>query len=146
MRTYRPMTWLATLYNLQSEGGEHGCGELGQQMGFPLLNQPVTPDAVGQPDPSTLPGLLADASAHEPSASTSGRITFIRVYRDLITAEAKNLKLPTLTATELEIRHSNAMIGLVGRYFTSAVSRLSRRSRSSTTASARGASNRDPAS
>lgn len=119
MRAYRPMSRLAVLYNPKEENSVvnvRQLKDLGQQMGFTLVDQPVPLDAAGQPDPSTLPGLLADAAAREPQFLYIGPDTFIGVYRDLITAEAIKLKLPTFTATELEIRHSSAMIGLVSSY------------------------------
>jgi putative ABC transport system substrate-binding protein len=120
MRAYRPMTRLAVLYNPNEENSVvnvRELKELGQQMGFTLIDLPVPLDASGQPDPSTLPQLIADAAVREPQFLYIGPDTFIGVYRDLITAEAMDLNLPTFTATELEIRHSNAMIGLVSPYF-----------------------------
>jgi putative tryptophan/tyrosine transport system substrate-binding protein len=120
MRAYRPMTRLAVLYNPNEENSVvnvRELKELGQEMGFTLIDQPVPLDASGQPDPSTLPKLIADVAAREPQFLYIGPDTFIGVYRDLITAEAMDLHLPTFTATELEIRHSNAMIGLVSPYF-----------------------------
>ena len=120
MRAYRPMSRLAVLYNPNEENSVVNVRELkalGQEMGFTLIDQPVPLDADGQPDPSTLPKLIADVAAREPQFLYIGPDTFIGVYRDLITAEAMNLHLPTFTATELEIRHSNAMIGLVSPYF-----------------------------
>jgi putative tryptophan/tyrosine transport system substrate-binding protein len=120
MRAYRPMTRLAVLYNPNEENSVvnvRELKELGQRMGFTVIDQPVPLDASGQPDPSTLPKLIADVAAREPQFLYIGPDTFIGVYRDLITAEAMALHLPTFTATELEIRHSNAMIGLVSPYF-----------------------------
>jgi putative tryptophan/tyrosine transport system substrate-binding protein len=120
MRAYRPMTRLAVLYNPNEENSVvnvRQLKELGQQMGFSVIDQPVPLDAGGEPDPSTLPKLIAEVAAREPQFLYIGPDTFIGVYRDLITAEAMDLDLPTFTATELEIRHSNAMIGLVSPYF-----------------------------
>ena len=120
MRAYRPMTRLAVLYNPNEENSVvnvRQLKELGQGMGFSVIDQPVPLDASDQPDPSTLPKLIADIAAREPQFLYIGPDTFIGVYRDLITAEAMDLHLPTFTATELEIRHSDAMIGLVSPYF-----------------------------
>jgi putative tryptophan/tyrosine transport system substrate-binding protein len=120
MRAYRRMNRLAVLYNPNEENSVvnvRELKELGQRMGFTLIDQPVPLDASGQPDPSTLPKISADVASREPQFLYIGPDTFIGVYRDLITAEAIDLDLPTFTATELEIRHSNAMIGLVSPYF-----------------------------
>jgi len=120
MRAYRPMTRLALLYNPNEENSVvnvRELKELGQRMGFTVIDQPVSLDAIGQPDPSTLSKLIADVAAREPQFLYIGPDTFIGVYRDLVTAEAMDLNLPTFTATELEIRHSNAMLGLVSSYF-----------------------------
>jgi putative tryptophan/tyrosine transport system substrate-binding protein len=120
MRAYRPMTRLAVLYNPNEENSVvnvRELKELGARMAFTVIDQPVPLNASGQPDPSTLPELIAGAAVREPQFLYIGPDTFIGVYRDLITAEAIRLKLPTFTATELEIHHSNAMIGLVSPYF-----------------------------
>jgi putative ABC transport system substrate-binding protein len=119
MRAYRPMSRLAVLYNANEENSAVNVRQLtalGQVMEFTLIDQPVPLDAAGQPDPSAIPKLIEDLAAREPQFLYIGPDTFVGVYRDLITAKAIELNLPTFTATELEIRQSNAMIGLVSPY------------------------------
>jgi putative ABC transport system substrate-binding protein len=121
MRAYRPLTRLAVLYNQLEENSVVNVNQLkalGEEMGFTLIDLAVPIDeATGEPDPASLPDLVARAAGYEPQFLYIGPDTFIGVYRDLITGEAMRLNLSTFTATELEIRHSNAMIGLVSGYF-----------------------------
>lgn len=120
MRAYRPLTRLALLYNPDEEASVINLRELkqlGEELDFTVVEQPVPLDPNGEADPSTLPRLIAEAAAREPQFLYIGPDTFIGIYRDLITNEAMKLKLPTFTGTELEIRHSNAMVGLVSGYF-----------------------------
>lgn len=120
MRSYHPLTRLAIIYNPNEENSLVNVRELralGERLEFTLVERPVPLAEDGKPDPATLPDLIADAAAHEPQFLYIGPDTFVGVHRDLITTEAMRLNLPTFTATELEIRSSNAMIGLVSRYF-----------------------------
>lgn len=120
MRAYRPLSRLAVIYNPDEENSVvnvRELKELGAQMDFEVIDQPVPLDAAGQPDPSTLPDLIASVAAREPQFLYIGPDTFVGVHRDVITTEAIRHRLPAFTATELEIRHSEAMVGLVSGYY-----------------------------
>lgn len=119
MRAYRPLSRLAIIYNPDEENSLVNVRELrrlGEEADFELVERPVPLDELGQPDPSTLSNLVASAAAAEPQFLYIGPDTFVGVYRDIITSEGIRHQLPAFTATELEIRHSNAMVGLVSRY------------------------------
>jgi putative ABC transport system substrate-binding protein len=119
MRAYRPVRRLATIYNADEENSVVNVRQLqalSLAMDFELLAKPVPPGPDGQPDPASLPGLIEDLAAREPQFLYIGPDTFIGVYRDVITQEAIRHSVPAFTGTELEIRHSFAMVGLVSRY------------------------------
>jgi len=120
IRAYRPLTRLAVIYNpaeLNSVLNVRELRELSKTMGFELLDSAVPLDENGEPSPDTLPDLIAELAAREPQFLYMGPDSFVGLHRDTITTEAIKHRLPTFTATELEIRHGNAMIGLISRYY-----------------------------
>jgi putative ABC transport system substrate-binding protein len=120
IQAYRPLTRLAIIYNpneLNSVLNVRELRDLSGAMGFELLDKPVPLDAEGEPDPSTLPDLISELAAREPQFLYLGPDSFVGIHRETITGEAIKHRLPTFTATELEIRHGNAMIGLITRYY-----------------------------
>ncbi len=120
MRAYRPLRRLAVIYNADEENSVINVRQLeavAEQLDFELLARPVPPGPDGQPDPASLPDLIADLAQREPQFLYIGPDTFVGVHRDVITQEGIRRGVPSFTATELEIRHSYAMVGLVSRYF-----------------------------
>jgi putative tryptophan/tyrosine transport system substrate-binding protein len=120
MRAYRPLRRLAVIYTTDESNSVVNVNQLrrlSREMDFELIDQPVPMDSGGRPDPATLPELIAAVASREPQFLYIGPDNFVGVHRDLITQEGIQHGLPAFTATELEIRHSYAMIGLIASYF-----------------------------
>ncbi|MBE0531152.1 MAG: ABC transporter substrate-binding protein [Rhodospirillales bacterium] len=125
IRAYLPLTRLGIVYNPaepNSVANVAGLRALAPEMGFALLEAPVPPDATGAPDPASLPALVGDLAKAGAQILYIGPDTFIGNQRNELTAAGLARGIPCFTATELEIRESNAMLGLVSPY--EAVGRL----------------------
>jgi putative ABC transport system substrate-binding protein len=125
MRAYLPLQRLGIVYNPAEPNSVANVEELralAPEMGFALLEAPVPRDVTGAPNPVSLPALVAGLARDGAQMLYIGPDTFIGNLRDELTAAGLAHGIPTFTATELEIRESNAMIGLVSPY--EAVGRL----------------------
>lgn len=125
IRAYLPLSRLGIVYNPAEPNSLANVEELralAPEMGFTLLEAPVPPDASGAPDPASLPGLVGRLAKEGAQILYIGPDTFIGNQRDELTAAGLAHGIPCFTATELEIRESNAMLGLVSPY--EAVGRL----------------------
>jgi len=125
IRAYLPLARLGIVYNPAEPNSMANVEELraaAPEMDFALLEAPVPPDATGAPDPASLPGLVGRLSKDGAQILYIGPDTFIGNHRDELTAAGLAHGIPCFTATELEIRESNAMLGLVSPY--EAVGRL----------------------
>lgn len=125
IRAYLPLARLGIVYNAAEPNSLANVEELralAPEMGFALLEAPVPPDASGAPDPASLPGLVGKLAKAGAQILYIGPDTFIGNQRDALTAAGLSHGIPCFTATELEIRESNALLGLVSPY--EAVGRL----------------------
>lgn len=119
IRAYIPMTELGIVYNPEEANSRTNVADLeqlGQSLGFSVLKAtpPKGPD--GNPDPASVPDLVADLAARGADVLYIGPDNFVGAVRDSLTAAGISHGIPAFTATELEIRDSNAMFGLVSRY------------------------------
>jgi len=120
MRAYRTVTRLAVIYNPTESNSALSVRELGRLCAaerIELVAEPVPLDPAGRPRADTLPALVAEVATREPQFLYIGPDTFIGDNRDVITSEASRHHLPVFTGTELEIRTSGAMVGLVTNYY-----------------------------
>jgi putative ABC transport system substrate-binding protein len=120
IRAYRPLMRLAVIYNTTEANSVVNVRELRQlskTMNFDLIEQPIPLNAAGAPRADTLPDLVAKVAEREPQFLYIGPDTFVGDNRDVITNEGIKHRLPTFSATELEVRTSNAMFGLVTTYY-----------------------------
>lgn len=116
---YRPLKKLGVLYNRLERNSVSNIEELTQlapKLGFELLAEPVALDSAGQPSPDSVPPLVNQLAAKGTDFFYIGPDTFIGDQRDAYTGSAIDAKVPVFTGTELEILHSNAMVGFVSRY------------------------------
>lgn len=114
IRAYLPMTRLGIVYNPAEANSVSNVADLtalGRTQTFTLLEAPA-PDA----DPDTIPALVADLAARGAEVLYIGPDNFIGTHRDRLTEAGFAHGLPTFTATELEIRDGDALMGLVSRY------------------------------
>ncbi|MFO1350362.1 MAG: ABC transporter substrate-binding protein [Gammaproteobacteria bacterium] len=120
IRAYRSLTRLGVIYNpaeANSVANIRQLRELSDKLQFELLDQPVPLDEQGNPRADTLLELVGDLARREPQFLYIGPDTFIGDNRQLIIGEAIKHRLPAFSATELEMRDGQAMIGLVSRYY-----------------------------
>jgi putative ABC transport system substrate-binding protein len=112
MEAYRPIRKLGVLYNPDEPNSILNIKQLQALTGkydFQLLTAPVNQPALVAPLVQKLAGEGANFFYIGPD-------TFIGDQRDAYTGAAIAAGVPVFTGTELEILHSNAMIGLVSHY------------------------------
>ncbi|GEO81289.1 ABC transporter substrate-binding protein [Pararhodospirillum oryzae] len=120
MQVYRTLTRLGIIYNPIEQNSASMVTKLRtlcDAQGIDLVAEPVPLDATGHPRADVLPDLVAKVAAREPQFLYIGPDTFIGENRDVLTREAMRHQIPVFTGTELEIRESNAMVGLVATYY-----------------------------
>lgn len=128
IRAYLAMDRLGIVFNPQEENSLANLAELkalSSSAGFRVIEAPVPQLADGKPDPAALPRLVAGLAEQGADILYIGPDNFVGANRDVVTEAGIAAGLPAFTATELEIRESQAMIGLVSRY--DAVGRLAAR-------------------
>ncbi len=121
IRAFLPMERLGIVYNPAEANSLANLAELralAPIARFQLLEAPVPTGADGQPDATAVPDLVADLSRRQADILYIGPDSFVGANRDALTAAGIAAGVPAFTATELEIRESQAMIGLVSRYAT----------------------------
>lgn len=120
IRAYLPMRRLAVLYNPAEPNSAANVAELSElaaTMDFALDAAPLpVPRGGGEPDPAAIPALVADVARRGAQILYIGPDNFIGNNRDTLTGAGFVHGLPAFTATELEIREGEALIGLVSRY------------------------------
>jgi putative ABC transport system substrate-binding protein len=120
MRAYRQVSRLANLYNPTESNSVLVVKQLQTLLAadkIELIAEAVPLDADGKPRADALPALVAKVAQREPQFLYIGPDTFIGDNRDVLTTEGIRYGLPAFTGTELEIRTSRAMAGLVTNYY-----------------------------
>ena len=93
--------------------------ELAQfDFGFDLVAVNVPLNAAGKPDPSTLPDLIAELAKNKVDLLYFAPDTFLLLNRNVITKEAVKRKIAVLAVSEAVVRESDALFGVVNRYYT----------------------------
>lgn len=118
IRAYRPLSRLGVIYNPadpNSVANVRRLRELSGPLQFELLDQPAPLDKRGKPRARALSELVKRLARREPQFLYIGPDPFIGDNRKLIIDRALEYRLPTFSASELEMRDSRAMIGLVSR-------------------------------
>ena len=119
MQSYRSVSRLAVIYNPVESNSVlivKRLNEISEAAHIELISEPVPLNGAGLPIAEAIPGLVAKVSMREPQFLYIGPDTFIGDNRDVLTSEAIARGVPVFTGTELEIRTSNAMLGLVAPY------------------------------
>ncbi|MDK2124085.1 ABC transporter substrate-binding protein [Parachitinimonas caeni] len=124
--TYRKFSRLGFIYNPKEPNAVNVKKELEKEAAknqFVLLSEPVALGPDGQPDPKVLPDLVRKIAAEKADFLYMGPDTFVSLTnRDVVTATALEVNLPTFSATESAVRTSRALFGLfsagpnVGRF------------------------------
>jgi len=119
-RTYRPFKRMAVVYNAAEKNSTlsvKNLKKLAEKEGWTLLERPVPVAADGKPDKAALPGIVAELAAERPEWFYQGPDSFLNVNRDLYTSEANSHGVPVFAAGENPVRASNALLGVVNRYY-----------------------------
>ncbi|MEI8396414.1 MAG: ABC transporter substrate-binding protein [Rhodospirillaceae bacterium] len=121
MKMYDTIKTLAVIYNPMERSPVAAVEELrllAPQQGFRLSEYPVPLDAAtGKPRADALPGLIAEIAAQKPTFLYLGPDSFLAVNNHLVVEEANRLGLPTFGASEVFVRDSPGLAGLVSRYY-----------------------------
>lgn len=117
IRAYRPMDKLGVVYNSQEDNSVSNVTDLkklGDEMGFEVLA--VALGTNGEPSPDDIAPAVADLARQGADILYIGPDNFIGTYRNTLTNAGFANGLAAFSATELEVRDGQAMLGLVSRY------------------------------
>ncbi|NIY74353.1 ABC transporter substrate-binding protein [Thalassospira sp. HF15] len=117
IRAYRPMTKLGVVYNSQEDNSISNVEDLqalGAEMGFEVLTAPL--GQAEDPSPDDIGPAVSDLAKRGADILYIGPDNFIGTYRDVLTDAGFTNGLAAFSATELEVRDGQAMLGLVSRY------------------------------
>lgn len=117
IRAYRPMDRLGVVYNVREDNSVSNIADLnalGSEMGFEVLTAPLGQDA--EPKPEEIAPAVRGLADQGADFLYIGPDNFIGTYRDELTNAGFENGLGAFSATELEVRDGQAMLGLVSRY------------------------------
>ena len=119
-RAYRPFKKMAVIYNSAEKNSVISVSrlrKLAKKQGWTLIERPVPKGSDGKPDAGALPALIAEVAKEKPQWFYQGPDSFLNVNRDVFTSEALKNGIPVFTAGENPVRTSNALLGVVNRYY-----------------------------
>ncbi len=117
----KPVKKLAIIYNPAESNMVVTADELRtlqQPLGFQMLDKPVPQDAEKKPIVAAIPDLVRAAATEGADFIYVGPDTLVGSNNSKAVADtAMALKIPTFCATELPVRQSNMLMGLVSRAY-----------------------------
>ncbi|MEO5671731.1 MAG: ABC transporter substrate-binding protein [Ramlibacter sp.] len=126
MRGYRPFLRVGYIVNPKEHNTLlvlQAMRELAPEMKFEVIDETLSLDATGSPDPAGLPAVIRRLAQRRVDFLYIGPSTFLAfTHRDLVTQAALDARLPTFCATESVVRKAKCMFGLfssgtsVGRF------------------------------
>lgn len=119
MEAFMPIDRIAVIYSPSEPNSVLNVNELramAEEGNFKVFPFPASLDETGKPSAYEIPALIDKAASIDPQFLYLGPDSFIGQNRKLITAEAKRAGIATFTATEVMIRDSEALYGLVSPY------------------------------
>jgi putative ABC transport system substrate-binding protein len=120
-RLYMPFKRIGYILNPTEDNSKIVQQELEQaqlDFNFELVSVNVPLTAAGKPDPASLPNLVAELEKNKIDLLYFAPDTFLLLNRDVVTKEAVKRKIPVLAVSEAIVRESDALFGVVNRYFT----------------------------
>ena len=117
---YRSFQRLGVIYNPLEKNSVINVEELreaAQARGIALHEAPVPLNDSGKPDASRLGELVDDLAARGVEFMYMGPDSFVTVNSVVISTEAASHGIPTFAGTEATFGRSQAMVGLVSRYY-----------------------------
>lgn len=119
MEAFMPIDRIAVIYSPSEPNSVLNVNELramAEEGNFKVFPFPASLDEAGKPSADEIPSLVDEAASIDPQFLYLGPDSFIGQNHKLITAEAKRAGIATFTATEVMIRDSEALYGLVSPY------------------------------
>jgi putative ABC transport system substrate-binding protein len=117
----KPVKKLAIIYNPAESNMVVTAEELRtlqQPLGFQMLDKPVPMDAEKKPNAAAIPDLVRAAAQEGADFIYIGPDTLVGSNNSKAVADtALGLKIPTFCATELPVRQSEMLMGLVSRAY-----------------------------
>ncbi len=117
---YRSFERLGVIYNPLEKNSVINVEELreaAQARGIELLEAPVPLNDAGRPNPMRLPALVDDLAARGVEFMYMGPDSFVTVNSVEISTAAASHGIATFAGTEATFGRSQAMLGLVSRYY-----------------------------
>lgn len=120
LRSYRPVERLAVIYNRLESNSRQVVAELRRHAasgGYRLIERPF-PTATGEaPKADVLPDLVAEVTAEKADFLYIPPDSFLSANKKMLTAAALAARLPTFAAAEGTLMGSDALMGLISRYY-----------------------------
>lgn len=85
---------------------------------FELIERQIPNDGSGDPSADAIGDLVASLAEFKPILLYQGPDSFLNVHRDLLTGAALDHGIPVLAAGENPVRRSNALLGVINRYYS----------------------------
>jgi ABC-type uncharacterized transport system substrate-binding protein len=120
LQAYSPLRHLAVMYNTTEPGPGvvvEKLRRLSTTFGYKLSAWPVPLDDAGKPRADSLPSLVKKIAATKPDFLYLGPDSFLGAQRRVVTAAAREQKLPTFVSSEIYLKEADALAGIVSRYY-----------------------------
>ena len=120
-KSYIDFQRIGVVYNPDEENSRinvQNLRNLAQEGLFELLERPLPMADTGKPDATAIEGLVRDLSTQKPIVLYQGADSFLNIHRDELTGAALKYGIPVLAAGENPVRRSNALLGVINRYYS----------------------------
>jgi putative tryptophan/tyrosine transport system substrate-binding protein len=120
-RSYLPFDRIGVIFNPAEQNSiinVKALRTLAAEGLFELIEQPLPLDDAGDPVTGAIEGLVAELARFAPLLLYQGPDSFLNVHRDRLTGSALAHKIPVLAAGENPVRRSNALLGIINRYYS----------------------------
>ncbi|HEY9212499.1 MAG TPA: ABC transporter substrate-binding protein [Ancylobacter sp.] len=121
VRSYMPFQRVGIVYNEDEPNAVASVDNMravAATMNFEVVAKPVPRDATGKPIAASLPDIIAQMAEEKVDLIYIGSSSFVLNNRDAFTRAAVEHGIPVAAAGEVPVVESDALIGLVGRYYT----------------------------
>jgi len=120
-RLYMPYKRIGFLYNTTEDNSKVVITDLEaaqSKFNFELVSRKIPLNTSGKPDPATLTKLVNELADQKVDFLYFAPDTFLLLNRDAITKAAVARALPVLATSESVVLESDALFGVVNRYYT----------------------------
>ena len=120
-KSYIDFTRIGVIYNPDEENSRINVRNLRNLSGqglFDLIERPLPIMDTGKPDATAIEGLVRDLAEQKNIVLYQGADSFLNIHRDELTGTALKYGIPVLAAGENPVRRSNALLGVINRYYS----------------------------